>query len=59
MKNIELSVNGNELTIKVNLAKSFGDSKSGKTTIIASSEGGVKVPGHEDIRMGLNVYRQK
>jgi hypothetical protein len=37
MKNVELTVEGTMLTIKVDLSKDFGPSSSGKTTIIASS----------------------
>ena len=37
MKNVEMTVAGNILTIKVDLSKEFGPSASGKTTIIAST----------------------
>jgi hypothetical protein len=59
LKNIEMSVQGSTLTIKVDLSKSFGRSKSGKTTIIASTEGASAVPSSPDtsIRVGLNVYK--
>jgi protein involved in polysaccharide export with SLBB domain len=56
MKNIEMSVNGDVLTIKVDLSKTFGKSGSGKSTIIASTEGNISVPGKEEIKIGLNVY---
>ena len=59
MKNVELSLEGNMLTIKVDLSKEFGPSASGKTTIIASTEGNVPIPGHEEAKVGLNVYRKK
>lgn len=59
MKNIEMSVTGNILTIKVDISKTFGPSKSGKTTIIASTEGNIGVPTREDIRIGLNVYKSR
>jgi hypothetical protein len=39
MKNIQTEVKGNKLHITVDLSKTFGPSKSGKTIIIASSEG--------------------
>lgn len=58
MKNVEMKQNGNLLTITVDLSKSFGPSASGKTIIIASSEGNKSVPGHEDVKIGLNVYRK-
>jgi hypothetical protein len=59
MKNVEMNVEGNTLVIKVDLAKEFGPSSSGKTIIIASTEGNVSVPGMEDKKVGLNVYRKK
>jgi hypothetical protein len=58
MKNVEMTVEGTVLTIKVDLSKEFGPSASGKTTIIASSEGNVTIPGREE-KVGLNVYRKK
>jgi len=57
MKNVEMTVTGSLLTMKVDLAKDFGPSKSGKTVIVATSEGTKTVPGREE-RIGLNVYRQ-
>jgi len=56
MKNIEMNVDGDILTIKVDLSKTFGKSSSGKSTIIASTEGNVSVPGKEEVKIGLNVY---
>jgi hypothetical protein len=57
MKNIEMKVEGNILTIKVDLTKNYGQSSSGKSTIIASTEGNVSVPEREE-KIGLNVYRK-
>ena len=59
MKNVEMSTEGNILTIKVDLSKEFGPSASGKTIIIASTEGNVTIPGREEAKVGLNVYRKK
>ena len=58
MKNVEMSVEGAMLTIKVDLSKEFGPSSSGKTTIIASTEGNITVPGREE-KIGLNIYKKK
>ncbi len=58
MKNVEMTVDGTLLTIKVDLSKEFGPSSSGKTIIIASTEGNVTIPGREE-KVGLNVYRKK
>jgi hypothetical protein len=58
MKNVQLTVAGNILTITVDLTKEFGPSSSGKTIIIASTEGNIAVPGRDE-KIGLNVYRKK
>ena len=59
MKNVEMSIEGNILTIKVDLNKDFGPSASGKTIIIASSEGNQPIPGKEAVKIGLNIYKKK
>ena len=56
MKNIEMTTNGDILTIRVDLSQRFGKSSSGKSTIVASTEGNQAVPGHEEIKIGLTVY---
>ena len=58
MKNVEMTLAGNILTITVDLTKEFGPSSSGKTIIIASTEGNVAVPGRDE-KIGLNIYRKK
>jgi len=58
MKNCEMKLNGNILTITVDVTKEFGKSTSGKNIIIASIEGNVSIPEKEDIKIGLNVYRK-
>lgn len=58
MKNVEMTVEGTVLTIKVDLSKEYGPSSSGKTIIIASTEGNVTIPDREE-KIGLNVYRKK
>ncbi|MCY2926450.1 MAG: hypothetical protein NT031_13615 [Planctomycetota bacterium] len=57
MKNIEMKVEGTTLTIKVDLSKEYGQSSSGKSIIIASTEGNVSVPEREE-KIGLNIYRK-
>ena len=58
MKNVEMTVEGTILTIKVDLSKEFGPSASGKTIIVASTEGNITVPTRQE-KIGLNVYRKK
>lgn len=56
MKNIEMTVTGTTLTVKIDLAKNFGPSSSGKSIIIASTEGNIAVaPG---VLAGINVYKK-
>jgi len=59
MKNVEMSLDGNILTIKVDISKEFGPSSSGKTTIIASTEGNQSLPEREDVKVGLNIYKKR
>jgi hypothetical protein len=49
---------GNKLTLTIDLTKDFGRSASGKTTIVASSEGNKSCPGDETIKIGLNVFKK-
>ena len=58
MKNVDMKLEGNILTIKVDISKEFGMSSSGKSLIIASTEGNVSIPEKDEIKIGLNVYRK-
>ena len=58
MKNVEMTVEGDILTLKVDLSKEFGPSSSGKTIIVATTEGNATVPDRAE-KVGLNVYRKK
>ena len=58
MKNVEFSVEGSMLTIKIDLSEEFGPSSSGKNIIVASTEGNVTIPDREE-KIGLNIYRKK
>lgn len=58
MKNVEMSIEGSVLTIRVDLSKEFGPSSTGKTILIASTEGNVTIPNRQE-KVGLNVYRKK
>lgn len=56
MRNVEIKRSGDVLTIKVNLKERLGASKSGKSQVIASTDGNATVEGTEGIKLGLNVY---
>jgi hypothetical protein len=58
VKNIDMQVKDGKLVIVVDLSKEFGPSSSGKSIIIASSEGNVSVLGNADVKIGLNVYKK-
>ncbi|MHC5040539.1 MAG: hypothetical protein ACYTHM_24780 [Planctomycetota bacterium] len=58
MKNVDLQVEGDILIIKVDLSKEFGPSASGKTIIIATTEGNQSIPDRENVKLGLNCYKK-
>ena len=57
MRNVNIKMDGSNLVITVDVSQTFGPSKSGKTIIIASTEGNVSAPGHPEVKVGLNVYK--
>lgn len=57
MKNVEMSVDKNILTLKIDLSKEHGPSKSRKTIVIGTTEGNVTSPSDKNIKIGLNVYK--
>ena len=57
MKNVECKIEGDVLTIIVDLKKEYGLSASKKNIIIASSEGNQSI-GESGIKLGLNIYRK-
>jgi hypothetical protein len=58
-KNVQVEVTDKGiLTITVDLKKDNGLSASGKSKIIASSEGNVVLPGTGGITVGFNCYKK-
>ena len=57
-KGVQAEVNGKKLTILVDLDGNYGPSSTGKTTVVATTSGFVKVPGHENISFSINVNRK-
>lgn len=55
-KNVSMVVEGDKLVITVDLSQEFGLSKSGKTTIVASTAGEAKIG--EFTYANLNVYKK-
>lgn len=56
MQNISYTVQGDILTIKVDLSQRLGPSSTGKTIMIAKGSG-VKV--NQNVGFGLNVYTKE
>ena len=54
LTNIQTKIDGNKLTLTVDLSKDQGRSKSGKTLIVATSHGAEKING---VMVNLNVYK--
>lgn len=59
MKNVQMEVHGQQLIITVDLSQTHGPSSSGKTEIIATTGGNIAVPGREEVRVGLNIYKAR
>lgn len=57
MVNCQLKVVKNILTITVDLSKNAGLSKSGKTILVASTQGSAEVPGAPGVFVGTNVFK--
>lgn len=58
MRNVELEVKGDKLIITVDLQAQGRPSASGKTLVIASTEGNIGVSNGE-FKVGLNVYKAR
>lgn len=59
MKNCDMKVVGDVLTITIDLKQKHGASKSGKTDIVATTGGNTPLPSHPSIRVGVNVFSEK
>lgn len=58
-KNIEATVKDGKLTLVVDLKKTQGKSKTGKSTIVATTNGNVQVDGTDGLVLGVNAYRRE
>ena len=57
MTNVQTEVKDGKLTITVDLKEEHRPSKSGKTIIIASTHGAVKLEG--GVSLNLNIYKPR
>ena len=57
MQNIKVSTKGSILTIEIDASVNLGASKSGKTQLVASTQGNQKLSvGGKEVYLGLNAY---
>lgn len=57
MQNVDMKVEGTKLHITVDLSVNGEPSKSGKSIIVATTEGNADVPGQKGMKIGLNIYK--
>lgn len=55
--NIEARMVGTSLLLKIDTTKEIGASMSGKTVIIATTNGNKTIPGNVGIKIGVNVFK--
>lgn len=58
MTNVDIQVKDGKAIITIDLKAEHGPSKSGKTTIVASTGGNQQIPG-TDVTLGLNAYKKR
>jgi len=59
MINVETKIDGDILTIMVDLSKEAGPSKTGKTIVIATTSGNKPLDHDSGAVLGLNIYKRK
>jgi hypothetical protein len=59
MVNVKTTIKGKILTIEVDLSERHGKSASGKTTVIATTQGNIQVDPNTGATLGLNVYTKQ
>lgn len=57
MQNVNYEVSGDKLTITVDLSRRLGPSSTGKTTLIASTQGTAKI--NSNTGFGLTVFTKE
>ena len=59
MTNVKTEKKGQVLTITIDLNQPGTPSKNGKSLVIASTEGNVKIDPDQEIYLGLNLYKKR
>lgn len=57
MQNIQIELRDGKAVITIDLKAPGAISKSGKSTVIASTHGNVTIPGADGIKLGVNCYK--
>ena len=57
VRNVNFDVQGDILTIQIDLSQEYGTSSTGKSLIVATTGGNVDVPDTEDVKAVLTIYR--
>lgn len=55
-RGVRVAIEGDEVVVRFNATGDFGLSASGKTRIVASTQGNVALP--NGVTLGLNAYRK-
>jgi len=55
--NVKIEVKGNIMTVTIDLSKDLGPSASGKTRLVATTRGGVRV-GETGVSANISAYRK-
>ena len=57
MRNVETLISGDTLVIKINLKATAQPSASGKSEVLASTEGNQDVQGAPGLKLGINLFK--
>jgi hypothetical protein len=55
-RNVTVALEGDMIVIRMSASAPTAESKSGKSAVLATTNGNVGIPG-TDLKIGLNVYR--
>ena len=55
-RNIDATIKGNKLTLVIDLKATTLRSVSGKSDVLATTNGNVKVEGTDGLKVGLNIF---
>ena len=58
MENVEVTQDGDTLVLKIDTSKRLRDSKTGKTTLVATTGGNHQITG-TNLKLGLNLFVPK